>query len=148
LQQGVSARAGSCRLAAVLAWAGLAACNAGRHDLSTEQLARAVDAQRPALKRCYDAALEQHPYKQEMRIEAIIHIAPSGKVSAVELEGGGGLPGMNACLRQAILTWTFPRAEDPTDTSLPLIFKPEVVKQQQPGNLDAIKQALEQLKQK
>jgi hypothetical protein len=119
----------------------LGACGEPR-DLSTAQLARVVEAQQPSLKVCYDAALAQHPYRQEMRLEAVIDIAPSGLVTSVELEGGGGLPGMVACLRKAIARWEFPRAPDATHASLPLIFKPEV----KPAGptLDDVQQALKQ----
>lgn len=120
------------------------ACGGGEvQDLSTEQLSRVVEQQRPGLKRCYDAALEKHPYKQQMELEAIIHIEPSGKVDSVEIEGSGGLPGMSACLRSAIGAWRFPQARDATHTSLPLVFKPEV----RPAGptLDTVQQALRQL---
>ncbi len=120
---------------------GLAACQRKLHDLSTQQLSTVVVREQPTLKHCYDEALVTHPYKQEMRLEAQIHIAPSGKVTGVELHGGGGLPGMGACLRYAITRWRFPQAPDPTDTSLPLVFHPEV-KPPQP-NLDTLRQAFE-----
>ena len=120
----------------------LGACGGEPRDLSTAQLAAVVEARRPTLKACYDAALERHPYTQEMRLDAVIEIAPSGRVRSVELEGGGGLPGMAACIRKAIGSWEFPRAEDPTHTSLPVIFKPEI----KPAGptLDDVQQALKQ----
>jgi hypothetical protein len=109
-----------------LALAGMSPACAKPQDLSTEQLSAVVDAQRPSLKQCYDTALAQTPYTQEIRMQAMIDVQPSGKVSGVELEGGGGLPGMTECIRTAIAHWRFPKAKDPTSTSLPLIFKPEV----------------------
>jgi len=121
----------------------LLACSSRPRDLSTAQLSAAVEAQRPALKQCYDQALEQSPYKQDMHMEAVIEIAPSGRVSSVSLRGGSGLPGMNDCLRAAIKQWQFPSAEDSTATSLPLVFHPEV-KPAQP-NLEPLKQAFQQL---
>jgi hypothetical protein len=102
-----------------------------------------VDTQRPGLKRCYDTALEANPYKQEMRMQAVIHVAASGRVSSVTLRGGGGLPGMADCIRATIRGWQFPSAKDPTHTSLPLIFHPEI-KPPQP-NLDTLRQALQQI---
>jgi hypothetical protein len=112
-------------------------------DLSTEQLSRVVEAQQPGLKRCYDAALEKHPYKQQMQLQAIIHIEPSGEVDSVEIEGTGGLPGMSACLRKAIGAWRFPKARDATHTSLPLVFKPEV--RPSGPTLETVQEALRQL---
>lgn len=106
-----------------------AACGRKPQDLTTAQLSRVVDAERPTLKTCYDAALKEHPYQQEMRMQAVIHIWPDGRVSGVELEGGGGLPGMAECLRRNIGQWRFPAARDATHTSLPLIFRPEIVPQ-------------------
>ena len=109
---------------------GAPACGGKPQDLSTEQLSAVVAAERPSLKQCYDTALAQTPYKEEIRMQAVIHIQPSGGVSGIELEGGGGLPGMSDCIRTAIGRWRFPRAKDPTNTSLPLIFKPEVASPQ------------------
>lgn len=106
------------------------ACGGPKQDLSEQQLSAAVDAQRPSLERCYQSALETSPYKQEIRMDAVIHIAPTGAVSGVELEGQGGLPGMSPCIKQAISAWRFPEAKDATHTSLPLIFKPQVQKPQ------------------
>ena len=97
------------------------------HDLSVEQLSHVVDAQRATLKPCYDAALKDHPYEHEMRMQAVIHVAPSGSVSQVEIEPGAGLPGMPECIKQTIARWRFPTAKDETHASLPLVFKPEVV---------------------
>jgi hypothetical protein len=107
----------------------LAACGKDR-DLSTEQLSRVVEANRPALKVCYDAALEKYPTKREMHFDAVLHIAPSGQVTSVELPEQSGLPGMQDCLRAAIMRWQFPKAQAETATSLPLVFRPEVVKSQ------------------
>ncbi|MFI5306341.1 MAG: AgmX/PglI C-terminal domain-containing protein [Polyangiales bacterium] len=121
----------------------LAACSSRASDLSTAELSAVVDAQRPALKQCYDHALERSPYKQDMRMDAIIEIAASGRVTSVALHGAGGLPGMNDCLRAAIKRWQFPRAKASTATSLPLVFHPDV-KPAQP-NLEPLKQAFQQL---
>ena len=119
-------------LIASLTCAALFACGKV-HDLSTEQLSRVVEQNRPALKTCYDDALEQHPYKQDMHMDAILHIAPSGQVASVDFQGGSGLPGMQDCLRKQIKAWQFPQAPDETATSLPLVFHPEVVKKLPPG---------------
>jgi hypothetical protein len=121
------------RLRAALAVSGatLAAVACGaKSDLSEQQLSAAVAHQQPSLERCYQSALETSPYRQEIRMQAAIHIAPSGAVTAVDLEGSGGLPGMSPCLKQAIMAWRFPEAKDATHTSLPLIFKPQVTKAQ------------------
>ena len=121
-------------------------CNGAKHDLSERQLSAAVAAQQPSLERCYQAALETSPYKHEIHMEAAIHIAPSGAVTAVELEGNGGLPGMSPCLKTAITSWRFPEAQDATHTSLPLIFKPQVTKPQpDPAAMQqAVQNALQQ----
>jgi hypothetical protein len=118
----------------------LGACGRS-HDLSTEQLSRVVEANRPALKVCYDAALEKFPSKQEMHFDAILHIAPSGRVTSVEMPEGSGLPGMQDCLRAAIMQWRFPQAQAETATSLPLVFRPEVVKTQ--PTMDTLKDMLQ-----
>ena len=115
--------------AVAAAW--LAACPAeeGR-DLSTAELSRVVDAHRPTLEPCYQAALDRNPYKHEIRIQAVIHIEPSGKVGKVELDQGG-LAGMGPCIQRTIESWPFPQAEVPTKTELPIIFKPEILKKAQ-----------------
>jgi hypothetical protein len=131
--------AGACALAL---W--FAGCNsAPAHDLSIQQLSVAVDAQRPSLKHCYDEALKATPYKNDMRVEAVLHIAPSGKVASVEFESGKGLPGMEKCLRDEIKRWQFPTAKDPTATSLPLIFHPEI--QKAGPDLDTLKKLMQQV---
>ncbi|MGD8863190.1 MAG: AgmX/PglI C-terminal domain-containing protein [Myxococcales bacterium] len=118
-------RHGPAGCVAIVLLLGCAACS--KDDLSTEQLSAVVDAKRPTLGACYDAALEKHPHKEEVQLEAVIHIEPSGGVSKVELDGENPLPGLDACLREAIGSWKFPKAPDATSTSLPLIFRPEVV---------------------
>jgi hypothetical protein len=124
--------------------AALAACGGEPDDLSTEQLARVVAAQQPTLKVCYDAELERAPSSITVQFDAALHIAPSGRVSSVEFERGAASEPMLSCLRNAIARWTFPRAEEPTHTSLPLIFKPEVVRSG--PNLDDVQKALQQLR--
>ena len=112
-----------CALVACLAVLMLGACSRTPRDLSTGQLSQVVGAKQASLKSCFDAALKTHPYDHEVRMQATIHIAADGRVSSVELGGEGGLPGMSACIRDSIKGWKFPPANDPTDTSLPLIFK-------------------------
>jgi len=120
----------------------LLACGRGTpHDLTEAQLSAVVDAERPGLEHCYRSALETNPYKHDITMEAIIEIAPSGKVSKVDLQGSGGLAGMSKCIVTAIRAWHFPEAKDPTATSLPLIFRPEV-KPAQPDQ-QAVQQALQ-----
>ncbi len=108
----------------------VAACAGETQDLSADQLSHVVEQNQPALKLCYDAALERNPYKYEVRIQAAIHIDASGRVSAVELDQDG-LPGMGKCLRETITSWVFPSAPDATHTGLPIIFQPKVVKKKE-----------------
>jgi hypothetical protein len=103
----------------------LAACGGG--DLTTEQLSAVVEKEQPTLKVCYDEALAKHPLKDEVRMEAMLSITPGGKVDSVELDPPPPLPGLSTCLHDAIGRWRFPQAEKATSTSLPLIFRPEVV---------------------
>ena len=102
------------------------ACHREPQDLSTQQLSQAVSQQQPALKRCYDVALGTEPYRQDVRMQAVLEIDPDGSVDSVQLTGSG-LAGMPDCIRKSIKTWRFPKARDATHTSLPLIFHPEVV---------------------
>jgi hypothetical protein len=110
-------------------------------DLSAAQLSFVVQAHQPALKDCYEVALSQRPYRQEMRMQAVLDIKPDGRVASVELQGGGGLPGMNKCITEEIQRWQFPKAKDPTATSLPLIFQPEV-KQPRGPDIEAFKKLM------
>jgi hypothetical protein len=118
-------------LAAVSGFALTAACGE-QQDIPASQLVRVVEANRESLKICYDAALERSPYKHEIKIQAAIHVEPSGKVAKVELDQEG-LPGLGKCLREAIVRWSFPKAKDPTHTALPIILQPEVKKAQGPA---------------
>ncbi|MDH5670712.1 MAG: AgmX/PglI C-terminal domain-containing protein [Myxococcales bacterium] len=102
----------------------LHACSAGA-DLSTEQLSAVVEAQQPGLQRCYQDALDDHPLKEVVEMSALIRIAPNGAVESVSLDGKGLLPGLEACVEKTITGWKFPTAGRPTDTSLPLVFRPE-----------------------
>ena len=111
---------------ALVSWTAIAGCGGEPADLTTEQLSKVVTAQQPTLERCYDAELERQPTARELRIDAVIHIEPSGRVSSVGLDPGASPP-LQACLRDAIKRWQFPRAAAPTETSLPLIFRPQVV---------------------
>jgi hypothetical protein len=133
-------RALTLALAALLALAG--ACNkAPTQDLSAEQLTFVVQSHQPALKNCYEVALSKNPYRQEMRMQAVLDITPEGRVKTVSLEGGGGLPGMNKCITAEIKSWQFPKAKDPTATSLPIIFQPEV-KQPRGPDIEAFKKLM------
>ena len=117
----------------------LAACRPEPvHDLSSAQLSSVVQVHQPALHACYEIALTKNPYRQEMRMDAVLDIAPDGRVLSVALEGGGGLPGLNTCITDEIKGWRFPKAKDPTATKLPLIFRPEV-KQQRGPDIEAFK---------
>jgi len=106
----------------------LAACDGGEGELTTPQLEAAVAKHRPSLEPCYQRALDEHPYKHEIRIQAVIEIEASGRVARVVLDQGG-LAGMGPCLEQTIGSWVFPQAQRPTRTELPLVFKPEIQKQ-------------------
>ena len=136
-------RAMPCAAWPLLAWM-LGACSAVPADLSEAQLSAVVMRERPGLERCYHTALEKNPYVRDITMEAIIVVAPSGGVKSVELEGGGGLPGMSPCLLATIKSWRFPTAKDETATSLPIVFRPEVKEQADPAAVqEAVKQALD-----
>jgi hypothetical protein len=122
-------------------------CGGEPSDLSTDQLARVVREQQPTLKRCYDAALERAPTREELRLNAEIHIAASGRVTSVQIdEGEISMPGLHTCLQSAIEAWKFPQAKDATHTSLPLIFKPEVVPSG--PTLDDVQEVLRDIRKK
>lgn len=102
----------------------IAACGTASDDLGDAQLNAVIDEMRPTLQVCYQAALDRESYDGEVRMQATLRVRPTGEVSEIEL-GDGGLPGMRACLEQAILKWRFPAAGDETHASLPLVFQPE-----------------------
>lgn len=102
----------------------LCACGSG---LSTEQLEAVVEEGQPGLSECYNAALAEHPLKEEVRFTAEIRIAATGTVESVEFDQQPPIPGLGTCLRDTIGRWRFPQAEKATGTTLPLIFNPEVV---------------------
>jgi hypothetical protein len=106
----------------------LSACHAAHgRDLSVAQLSDVVAREQPSLDHCYQDSLDQAPYEHEFRIEATLHIEPDGHVAKVQLDQAG-LPGIGPCLQKEIKAWRFPSAPAPTDTKLPIIFRPKVVK--------------------
>jgi hypothetical protein len=103
----------------------MAACkpSAGA-DLSVPQLHDVVAREQPTLTPCYQRALDQKPYKQDIQMQAIIHVRKTGHVAKVSV-GDEGLPGMKACVEKAIMSWQFPEAAKDTHASLPIVFRPE-----------------------
>ena len=118
------------RLAWTLAAAALCAGACRRHsggDLSIEQLSGVVAREQASLEPCYQNALDKRPYDHEFRIETRLRIRPDGSVSNVGIDQEG-LPGVSPCVEQTIRTWKFPQAREETQASLPIIFRPKVVK--------------------
>jgi len=115
------------RVAMLMVLAGLGA-GCSRRGLSNEELSRVVDAQRGSLDACYNGALAKQPDKRNLDGKARILVAPSGEVAAVDIEGDLPLEGLEACLREAITDWQFPPAEAETRTTLPLLFRADVVR--------------------
>jgi hypothetical protein len=102
------------------------ACSKGG-ELSVQQLSEVVAREQDSLTPCYQAGLDATPYEHEFRIQAVLEIKPDGKVSKVELDQTG-LRGLGPCVKKAIQTWQFPTAKAETRASLPIIFRPKVVK--------------------
>ena len=100
-----------------------ASCGGGQ-DLTAEQLSAVVNEGRPALEECYQRSLDKSPKKDELRVQVIIHVEPSGAVSKVGLNLSDD-PALSDCVRGAIAAMRFPKAEVGTQASLPLIFRPE-----------------------
>jgi hypothetical protein len=96
-------------------------------DLSVRQLSEVVAREQDSLTPCYQAGLDATPYEHEFRVQATLEIKPSGKVSKVELDQNG-LSGLGPCVKKAIRGWQFPIAKAETHASLPIIFRPKVVK--------------------
>ena len=107
----------------------LCACQHEGKDLSAVQLSAVIDAARPALQKCYQDALDKSPRTNELRFQAVIHVEPSGEVSSLELDLKDS-PTLSDCVGGIIGHLTFPKAEVATHASLPLIFRPEVVKEE------------------
>lgn len=99
-------------------------CGGGGKDLSAEQLSAVVNAGRPALESCYQKSLDKRPKKDELRVQVVIHVEPSGAVSKVGMNLADD-PALSDCVRGAIAGMRFPEAELGTQASLPLIFRPE-----------------------
>jgi hypothetical protein len=94
-------------------------------DLSVPELHEVVAREQPTLTPCYQRALDQKAGKQDIRMQAIIHVRKNGQVAKVSVDDEG-LPGMKACVEKAIMLWRFPEAAKDTHASLPIIFSPEV----------------------
>lgn len=102
-------------------------CGSKGGELSVQQLSEVVAREQDSLTPCYQAGLDATPYEHEFRIQAVLEIKPTGKVSKVELDQTG-LRGLGPCVEKAIRTWQFPTAKAETRASLPIIFRPKVVK--------------------
>jgi hypothetical protein len=102
-------------------------CGGKRGDLSVQQLSEVVAREQDSLTPCYQAGLDATPYEHEFRIQATLDIKPNGKVSKVQLDQTG-LRGLGPCVEKAIRAWQFPTAKAETRASLPIIFRPKVVK--------------------
>ena len=79
---------------------------------------------RPSIQFCFQTALDRRPHVDEVKMEAVIHVRPSGEVYEVDV-GEGGLTGMKPCLEQSIIKWRFPVVAGETHTRLPLVLRPE-----------------------
>jgi hypothetical protein len=102
-------------------------CGSKGGDLSVAQLSQTVAREQDSLTPCYQAGLDATPYEHEFRIQATLQIKPDGHVSSVQLDQVG-LRGVGPCVEKAIRAWTFPTAKVETRASLPIIFRPKVVK--------------------
>ena len=118
---------GATSLLAACALLGAACQRPSGGDLSVEQLTAVVAREQDALEPCYQTALDKQPYDHEFRIEARLRIRPDGSVSKVGIDKEG-LKGVGPCVEKAIRTWKFPPAREETRASLPIIFRPKVVK--------------------
>lgn len=110
------------------------ACRPSGGDLSVQQLSEVVAREQDTLEPCYQAGLEATPYEHEFRIEATLAIKPDGRVSSVKLDQTG-LRGVGPCVSKIIMGWRFPTAKAETRASLPIIFRPKVVKTLPEGTL-------------
>jgi hypothetical protein len=110
----------------------LVACRPSHEgELSIEQMGSVVAREQGSFDACYQAALEKTPYEHELQIHATLRIRPDGTVAKVGLDQTG-LRGMGDCIAKAIERWQFPHAKVETRASLPIIFRPKVVKSPPP----------------
>jgi hypothetical protein len=102
-------------------------CGSKGGDLSVAQLSEVVAREQDSLTPCYQAGLDATPYEHEFRLQATLEIKPDGKVSKVQLDQNG-LRNVGPCVEKTIRAWQFPTAKAETRASLPIIFRPKVVK--------------------
>jgi len=94
-------------------------------------MSEVVTREQPALEHCYQAGLDETPYDHEFQIQAVLRIAPDGRVTDVELDQTG-IAGLGNCVKKALRSWQFPQAQVETRAKLPLVFHPKVEHIQKP----------------
>ncbi len=95
--------------------------NSGSQGLTSAQLTKVVNENRPALQRCHEKAMRGRPSTPRMRVEFFVNVGSSGVVTKVEISGST-IPEMTMCMTQTIKRWRFPAATSDSSVKFPVIF--------------------------
>lgn len=84
------------------------------------EIARVIREGRSGLSACYQRALVRDSTLVHGNMTVHLSVAPSGKVSTVNISGPAAFRAMDPCIKRAVSRWTFPTASAPYATEFPL----------------------------
>ncbi|HEY6878925.1 MAG TPA: hypothetical protein VI299_12935 [Polyangiales bacterium] len=93
-------------------------------SLSPRQVNAVVEAHKPAIQRCYDDWLKQHPLRSTVVFElsAEVIIGAAGDIERVQLRGIDDQPKLAGCIEQVLATARFPRSQFGAELVAPLML--------------------------
>lgn len=109
------ARARCCLVAVLLCGASVGAA----YSLTKQPIQRVVQQHAPAIKRCYEAALEAHP-DIGGKLIARWEVLADGRTNDVRATGVH--PEVERCVADEIRTWRFPAGNKPFRLSYPFLM--------------------------
>jgi outer membrane biosynthesis protein TonB len=93
-------------------------------SVDRQAVARFVQSRLAGIKACYEKELKRNP-SLSGRIVVRFVIAPTGRVSSVEIEENALNPGVASCIRTIVRGWSLPfKPEEEVPVSYPFLFQP------------------------
>lgn len=92
-----------------------------RDPLDSKAVSSTVTQNKPRLQRCYERAIRGQQSPTAVRMNVLINVAPSGRVSSVDVSGGGP-GGLKECMEASIRRWRFPASSEGGPAKFPIVF--------------------------
>jgi outer membrane biosynthesis protein TonB len=93
-------------------------------SVDRQAVARFVQSRLAGIKACYEKELKRNP-SLAGRIVVRFVIAPTGRVSSVEIEENALNPGVASCIRTIVRGWSLPfKPDEEVPVSYPFLFQP------------------------